>query len=174
MEGMILKLKLQYFGHLMWKLSPWKRPWCWERLKVGGEGDNRGWDGWMASPIWWTWVWANSRSWWWTRRPGVLQSMGSQRVGHNWATELNWVNEDPTNPVQRETREPSSCNYWSPCVLEPAGHRESRHCSKRSHMMGGRALVPLLRPDVHKYIPNGKGGPTVEHRKPYALFCNNL
>ena len=66
-------------------------PWCWERLKVGGEGDDRGWDGWMASPTQWTWVWVNSRSWWWTGRPGVLKSMGSQRVGHDWATELNWT-----------------------------------------------------------------------------------
>ena len=67
-----------------------KRSWCWERLKAGGEVDNRGWDGWMASPTQWTWVWVNSGSWWWTERPGVLQSMGSQRVGHDWVTELNW------------------------------------------------------------------------------------
>ena len=67
-----------------------KSPWCWERLKVGGEGDSRGWDGWMASPTQWTWVWVNSRSWLWTGRPGMLQSMRSQRVGHNWVTELNW------------------------------------------------------------------------------------
>ena len=74
-------------------LSPtqWKRPWCWERLRAGGEGDDRGWGGWMASPTQWTWVWVNSRSWWWTGRPCVLQSMGSQRVGHGWATELNWT-----------------------------------------------------------------------------------
>ena len=68
-----------------------KRPWCWERLKAGGEGDDRGWDGWMASSTQWTWVWVNSRSWWWRGRPGVLQSMGSQRVGHDWVTELNWL-----------------------------------------------------------------------------------
>ena len=68
----------------MEELTHWKRPWCWERLKAGGEGDDRGWDGWMASWIQWTWVWVNSGTWWWTRRPGVLQSMGSQRVGHNW------------------------------------------------------------------------------------------
>ena len=67
----------------------WKRPWCWERLKVGGEGDDRGWDGWMASPTQWTWVWVRSSSWWWTGRPGVLQSMRSQRFGHNWG--LNWT-----------------------------------------------------------------------------------
>ena len=73
------------------ELTHWKRPWCWEGLGVGGEGDNRGWDGWMASPTWWTWVWVNSGSLWWTGRPGVLQFMGSQRVGHDWATELNWT-----------------------------------------------------------------------------------
>ena len=70
------------------ELTHWKRPWCWERLRAGGEGDDRGWDGWMASLTWWTWVWASSRSWWWTGKPGVLQSMGSQRVGHDWVTEL--------------------------------------------------------------------------------------
>ena len=67
------------------------KDWCWEGLGTGGEGDDRGWDGLMASLTWWTWVWVNSRSWWWTGRPGVLQFMGSQRVGHNWATELNWT-----------------------------------------------------------------------------------
>jgi len=71
-------------------LTHWKRPWCWEGLGAGGEGDDRGWDGWMASLTRWTWVWVNSGSCWWTGRPGVLQFMGSQRVGHNWATELNW------------------------------------------------------------------------------------
>ena len=64
----------------------WKRPWCWERLKAGGEGDDRGWDGWMASPIPWVWVWVSSGSWWWTGNPGVLQSMVLQRVGYDWAT----------------------------------------------------------------------------------------
>ena len=73
------------------ELTHLKRPWCWERLKAGGEGDNRGWDGWMASLTQWTWVWVNSGSLWWTGRPGMLQSMGSQRVRHDWATELNWT-----------------------------------------------------------------------------------
>ena len=72
-------------------LTHWNRSWCWERLKAGGEGDDIGWDGGMASPTQWTWVWVNSGSWWWTRRPGVLLSMGSQRVGHDWATELNFL-----------------------------------------------------------------------------------
>ena len=73
------------------ELTHWKRPWCWERLRAGGEGDDRGWDGWMASPTQWTWVWVNSGSWWWTGRPGVLRFMGSQGVGHDWETELNWT-----------------------------------------------------------------------------------
>ena len=73
------------------ELTHWKRPWCWERLVAGGEGDDRGWDGWMASPTRWTQVWVDSGSWWWTGRPGVL---GLQRVGHDWATELNWRKAD--------------------------------------------------------------------------------
>ena len=89
LEGLMLKLKLQYFGTWCEELTPWKRLWCWERLKAGGEGDDRGWDGWMASPTWWTWVW------WWTGKPGVLQSMGLQRIRHNWATELNSVTKTP-------------------------------------------------------------------------------
>ena len=65
------------------ELTHLKRPWCWERLQAGGEGDNGGWDGWMASPTQWTWVWVNFRSWWWTGSPGMLPSMGLQRVGYN-------------------------------------------------------------------------------------------
>ena len=89
LEGMMLKLKLQYFGHLMrsWLIG---KDSCWEGLGAGGEEDDRGWDGWMASLTRWTWVWVNSRSWWWTGRPGVLRFMGSQRVGHNWANDLIW------------------------------------------------------------------------------------
>ena len=72
------------------ELTHWKRPWCWERLRAGEEGDDGGWNGWMVSLTQWTWFWVDSGSWWWTGRPGVLRFMGSQRVGHNWATELNW------------------------------------------------------------------------------------
>jgi len=71
----------------------WKRPWCWEKLKAGGEGDYRGWEGFIASPTQCTWVWASSGSWWWTQKPGVLQSMGSQRDRHDWVTELNWMHK---------------------------------------------------------------------------------
>ena len=74
------------------ELTHWKRPWCRERLKAWGEGDDRGWDGWMASPTRWTWVWVNSGSWWWTGRPGALQFMGSQsRTRLSDWTELNWA-----------------------------------------------------------------------------------
>ena len=73
------------------ELAHWKRPWCWEGLRAGGEGDDRGWDGWMASPTQWMWVWVNSGSLWWTGRPGMLWFMGSQRVRHDWAAELNWI-----------------------------------------------------------------------------------
>ena len=76
--------------HLIKELTHWKRPWCWEGLK-DGEEDDRGWDGWMASPTWWTWVWVSSGGWWWTGKPGVLQSMELQRVRHDWVTELNWT-----------------------------------------------------------------------------------
>ena len=90
LEGMMLKLKRQYFGHLMWRVNSLEKA-----LMLGGiggkrKGDNRGWDGWMASLTQWTWVWVNSGSWWWTGRPGVLQFMGSQRVRHDSATEPNW------------------------------------------------------------------------------------
>ena len=90
LEGLMLKLKLQYFGHLMRRTDSLEKTLMLERLKTGGEGDNKRWDGWMAWPTWWTWVWASSESWWWTGRPGVVQSMGLQRVRHDWVTELNW------------------------------------------------------------------------------------
>ena len=88
LEGLMLRLKLNPLATSCEELTHWKRPWCWEGLGAGGEGDNRGWNSWMASPTQWTWVWVNFGCWWWTGRPGVLQFMGSQRIGHNWATEL--------------------------------------------------------------------------------------
>ena len=91
LEGLMLKLNLQYFGYLMWRADSFERLWCWEGLGSGGEGDGRGWYGWMASQTRCPWVWVNSRSWWWTGRPGVLRFMGWQRVRHDWATELNWT-----------------------------------------------------------------------------------
>ena len=82
------------------------KDWCWVGLGAGGKGDDRGWDGWMASWTRWTWVWVNSRSWWWTGRPDVLRFMGSQRVGHDWATELNWT-EHMTSMIQQQKFTPT-------------------------------------------------------------------
>ena len=89
LEGVMLKLNLQYFGHLMWKQTHWKRPWWWGRLRAGGEGDDRGWDGWMASLTQWTWVWVDSRSWWWTGRPGCCDSWGHKES--DTTEQLNWT-----------------------------------------------------------------------------------
>ena len=91
LEGMMLKLKLQYFGHLMWRVDSLEKT-----LMLGGIGSRRrrGWQRmrWLDGITdWWTWVWVNSGSWWWTGRPGMLQFTGSQRIGHNWVTELNWM-----------------------------------------------------------------------------------
>ena len=94
LEGMMLKLKLQYFGHLKQRVDSLEKTLMLWGIGARGEGDDRGWDGWMASPTRWTWVWVNSRRCWWTGRPGVLRFMGSQRVGHDWATELNWTDKE--------------------------------------------------------------------------------
>ena len=91
LEGMMLKLKLQYFGHLMRRVDSLEKTLRLGGIGAGGEGDDRGWDGWMASPTRCTWVWVNFGSWWWTVRPGMLPFMGTQRVGHSRATELNWT-----------------------------------------------------------------------------------
>ena len=124
----MLKLKLQYFDHLYKELTHLKRPWGWERLKAGGEEDDRGWDGWMASLTQWTWVWVNSGSWRWTGRPGVLQSTEWQRVGHNWSdwTMLNYQTRRRSWPAEHEARAVSLVSLWSLCsprrVLSPHDH----------------------------------------------------
>ena len=89
LEGLMLKLKCNTLATWCKELTHWKRLCCWARLNAGGERDNWGWDGWMASLTRWAWVWVNSGSWWWTGRPGMLESMG-HRVRQDWATELNW------------------------------------------------------------------------------------
>ena len=91
LEGLIWSWNSNTLSTWCEEQTHWKRPRCCERLTAGGEGDDRGWDGWMASLTQWTRVWVNPRSWWWTGRPGVLHSMGSQRVRHDWATVLNWI-----------------------------------------------------------------------------------
>ena len=96
LEGLMLKLELQYFGHLMQRTDSLEKTLILGKI----EGGRKGWQRmrWMTSLTQWTWVWVNSGSWWWTRRPGMLQSMGSQRVGHDWATELNWTFTIQYNP----------------------------------------------------------------------------
>ena len=91
LEGLMLKLKSNTLVTWYEELTHWKSSWCWERCRAGGEGDDRGWDDWMASPTRWMWVWVNSGSWSSTGKPGVQWFMGSQRVGHDWETELNWI-----------------------------------------------------------------------------------
>ena len=129
LEGLMLRLKFQYFGHLMWRADSLEKT-----LILGGirgrrtRGQQR-WDGWMASPTLWTWVWVNSGSWWWTGRPGVLQFMGLQRVGHEWATELNWTDTLPSLvdqivkhlPAMQETQV-LSLGWEKPLEKEMATH----------------------------------------------------
>ena len=93
-KRLVLKLKLQYFGHLTRKTDSFEKTLIRGMIEGGrerGQGDNRGWDCWMVSLTQWTWAWVSSGSWWWTGKPGMLQSMGSQRGRHDWATELNWT-----------------------------------------------------------------------------------
>ena len=90
LKGLMVKLKLQYFGHLMRRTDSFKKTLMLGKIEDRKRRDVRGWDRWMASLTQWTWVWVNSGSWWWTGRPGVLWFLQSQRVGHDWATELNW------------------------------------------------------------------------------------
>ena len=91
LEGLTWSWNSNTLANSCGELTHLKRPWCWERLRAGGERDDRGWDGWIASLTQWTWVWVGSGSWLWTGRPGMLQFMGLQRFGHDWATELNWT-----------------------------------------------------------------------------------
>ena len=128
------------------ELTHWKRPWYWKRLKAGGEGDDRGWDDWMASPTRWTWVWVNSGSWWWTGRPGVLQFMGSQRVGHDWATELNWR-------TNKESWAPKNWYFWT-VVLEKT-LESPLDCKEIQlvHPKGDQSWVFIERTDVEAETP---------------------
>ena len=108
LEGLTLELKLQYFGHLMWRTDSLEKTLILERLKAWGEGDDRGWDGWMASPTWWTWVWAGSGIWWWT---GVLPSVQSQAVGHEQATELTDQVKSMSAPIGTRGFSPTPWGY---------------------------------------------------------------
>ena len=137
----MLKLKLQYFGHLMWRTDSFEKTLMLGRLRAGGDKDDREWDGWMASPTQWTWVWVDSWRRWRRGRPGVLRSMGSQRVSHNWATELNWeileyravwhgVLESMRSRVEQDSATEQEWQEWSKrlrtkCRLQGIGHTGS-------------------------------------------------
>ena len=119
LEGVMLKLKLQYYGYLMQRADSFEKTWCWERLRAGGEGDDRGWDGWVASLTQWTSVWASWGRWWRTGKSGMLQSMGSQRVRHDWATEQQQQQEliGSSSPTRYQIHAPSlearSLSHWT-------------------------------------------------------------
>ena len=111
LEGLMLKVKHQYFGHLICTTTHWKSPWSWERSMAEGEEGFRRWDGWMASPMQCTWTWVNSGRWWGTGRPGMLQSMGSQRVRHDWVTEQQNISLFHC-PIRLCISPSCSCSYY--------------------------------------------------------------
>ena len=115
LAGLMLKLKLQYFGHLMQRADSFEKTLMLRKIEGRKRRAERGWDGWMASLTRWIWVWMDSGSWWWTGRPGVLQFMGSQRVGHDWATEPNWVSK-LLNVFGSEANPSILLRPWS-CIL---------------------------------------------------------
>ena len=107
LEGLMLKLKLQYFDHLMWRTDSFEKTLLLGKIEGRRRRDDRGWDSWLASLTQWTWVWVNSGSWWWTGKPDVLHSMGLQRVRHDWVTELNWsrvTKEEPAVSISKFKR----------------------------------------------------------------------
>ena len=116
----MLKLKRQYFGHIMRTADLLEKTLMLGKIEGGRRRDDRGWDGWMASPTHWTWIWVNSGSWWWTGRPGVLQSDGSQGVRHDWAIELNSaykINKQSDNIQTCHTPFPILNQSFVPCPV---------------------------------------------------------
>ena len=128
LEGLMLKLKLQYVGHLMQRVDSLEKTLMLGKMRAGGEGDYRGWDGWMASQTQWTWVWVESRNWCWTGRPGMLQFMGSQRVGHDSASELNWLDH---RKKQESFRKILFLLYWLCQSLWLCGSQQTVENSER-------------------------------------------
>ena len=122
LEGLMLKLKLQYFGHLIRRTDSLEKTLMLGKIEGRREGDNRGWDGWMASLTQWTWVWARSGSQWWTGRPGMLQSMGPQRVGHDWMTELNRPLLEDKTDILRFSSTPRSYSPGHLLVDQESNH----------------------------------------------------
>ena len=119
LQGLMQKLKLQYFGHLMWRAHPFEKILILGKIEGRRRRDDRGWDGWMASPTQWTWVWVNSGSWWWTGKPGVLQSMGLQSWTRlsDW-TELKWKGSEPEMSEARVFLRNQLCTLWRQIISE--------------------------------------------------------
>ena len=137
----MLKLKLQYFGNLMWRTDSFEKTLMLGKIEGGRRKYDRGWDGWIGSPTQWTWVWVNSRSWWWTGRPGVLQPMGSQRVGHKWVTELNWT-DGCCAMANRWGNNGNSDRLYFPGLKITAGC-DCSHETKRHLLLGRKAMTNL-------------------------------
>ena len=125
------------------ELTHWKRLWCWEGLGAGGEGDNRGWGGCMSSLTWWTWVWVNSGCLFWTGRPGVLRFMGSQRVRHDWATELSWTDPNSEHTTEWHSVGHSSLSFFSFFTL--IFHVSSKGCAVEKSPCSYQLLVKWIR-----------------------------
>ena len=137
LEGLMQKLKLQYFGHLTQELTAWERPWCWERLKAGERGD-REWDGWMASPTQWTWVWANSGKEWMTGKSGMLQSMGLQRVRHDLVSEQQMLARSSKAVIVGEGGVEIDCHICHSLYWEETSSRDGEVKNRRErHWKGG-------------------------------------
>ena len=163
----MLKLKLQYFGHLMQRTDSSEKTLMLGKIEGRRKGDNRGWDGWMASPTRWTWVWINSESWWWTGRPGVLWFMGLQRVGHDWAIELYWMCY-PAYAVFEGFYKEIPINFFFVCISFPVNlsikhllHTYCTRCSWRAATAESKLEKnPTLR---------GLYSPEKDHRQPIFL-----
>ena len=136
----MLKLKLQYFGHFMQRTDSLEKTWCWEGLGAGGDGNDRGWDGWMASPTQWTWVWVDPRSWWWTGRPGVLQSMGSQRVRHDWTEQKTHCIKILQSKCKTNKQTKNKNTTPPPTMLKASREKKDGNLQKSPHSTISRFL----------------------------------
>ena len=158
LEGLLLRFKFQYFGHLMGRANSPEKTLMLEQIEGGSRKDSRGWDGWMASMIRWTRLWVSCRSWWWTGKPGVLQSMRSQRVGHDWATEQEWQKQEQRNTLLLK---PEKVKQWVNApqdfrrLMENDAKESSCCCSVAQSRLTLCNPVDRSTPGspVHQYLP---------------------
>ena len=144
------------------ELTHLKRPWCWERLKAGGEGDDRGWDGWVASPTQWAWGWVNSGRWWWTGRPSVLEVTKHRTQLSDW-TELNCsMNAAEDNTWMNEHGSVSMTHFF--LRKPPRGYFWPSVCTFPTIDLEEQKVMIIFRMDNQQ-------GPTVKHRELYSMLC---